>query len=113
VHHGRIIKRTGDASIIEFRRVVDAVNWAVEVQRAMTELSPSMRREGGGAELHPAQHHGERNGAKREQHEDPEDVRIGQVRRLKRDLLADPGDGLAMRLSRQASLREEILRRLV
>jgi adenylate cyclase len=37
VHHGHIIKRTGDGSIIEFRSVVDAVNCAVEVQRAMVE----------------------------------------------------------------------------
>src|SRR6516225_3821159 len=37
VHHGRIVKRTGDGSIIEFRSVVDAVNCAVEVQRAMVE----------------------------------------------------------------------------
>jgi class 3 adenylate cyclase len=35
VHHG--VKRTGDGSIIEFRSVVDAVNCAVEVQRAMVE----------------------------------------------------------------------------
>jgi adenylate cyclase len=37
VHHGRIIKRTGDGSIIEFRSVVDAVNCGIEVQRAMVE----------------------------------------------------------------------------
>jgi adenylate cyclase len=37
VHHGRIIKRTGDGSIIEFRSVIDAVNCAIEVQRAMVE----------------------------------------------------------------------------
>jgi class 3 adenylate cyclase len=37
VHHGRIIKRTGDGSVIEFRSVVDAVNCAIEVQRAMVE----------------------------------------------------------------------------
>jgi TolB-like protein/class 3 adenylate cyclase/Tfp pilus assembly protein PilF len=37
VHHGRIVKRTGDGSIIEFRSVVDAVSCAVEVQRAMVE----------------------------------------------------------------------------
>ena len=36
-HHGRIVKRTGDGAIIEFRSVVDAVNCAVEVQRAMVE----------------------------------------------------------------------------
>ena len=37
VHHGRVIKRTGDGLIIEFRSVVDAVRCAVEVQRAMVE----------------------------------------------------------------------------
>jgi adenylate cyclase len=37
VHHGRIVKRTGDGSIIEFRSVVDAVNCAIEVHRAMAE----------------------------------------------------------------------------
>jgi adenylate cyclase len=37
VHHGRVVKRTGDGSIIEFRSVVDAVNCAIEVQRAMVE----------------------------------------------------------------------------
>jgi TolB-like protein/class 3 adenylate cyclase/Flp pilus assembly protein TadD len=37
VHHGRVIKRTGDGSIIEFRSVVDALNCAIEVQRAMVE----------------------------------------------------------------------------
>jgi TolB-like protein/class 3 adenylate cyclase len=37
IHHGRIVKRTGDGSIIEFRSVVDAVRWAIEVQNAMIE----------------------------------------------------------------------------
>jgi len=37
VHHGRIIKRTGDGSVIEFRSVVDAVRCAIEVQHAMVE----------------------------------------------------------------------------
>ena len=37
VHHGRIVKRTGDGGIVEFRSVVDAVNCAIEVQRAMIE----------------------------------------------------------------------------
>src|ERR1700688_1916484 len=37
VHRGRIVKRTGDGSILEFRSVVDAVNCAIEVQRAMVE----------------------------------------------------------------------------
>jgi adenylate cyclase len=37
VHHGRVVKRTGDGAIVEFRSVVDAVNCALEVQRAMVE----------------------------------------------------------------------------
>ncbi len=37
VHHGRIVKRTGDGTIIEFRSVVDAVRCALEVQHAMVE----------------------------------------------------------------------------
>ena len=32
VHHGRVVKRTGDGSLIEFRSVVDAVRCAIEVQ---------------------------------------------------------------------------------
>jgi TolB-like protein/class 3 adenylate cyclase/Flp pilus assembly protein TadD len=35
VHHGRIVKRTGDGSIIEFRSVVDAVRCAIEAQSGM------------------------------------------------------------------------------
>jgi adenylate cyclase len=37
VHHGRVVKRTGDGAIVEFRSVVDAVSFAIEVQRAMVE----------------------------------------------------------------------------
>jgi adenylate cyclase len=37
VHNGRIVKRTGDGVIVEFRSVVDAVRCAVEVQNAMVE----------------------------------------------------------------------------
>src|SRR6201997_4036768 len=47
VHHGRIVKRTGDGSIIEFRSVVDAVRCAIEVQTGMVERNaglPSERR---------------------------------------------------------------------
>src|SRR4029077_7541882 len=31
VHNGRVVKRTGDGSIIEFRSVVDAVRCSIEV----------------------------------------------------------------------------------
>jgi adenylate cyclase len=37
VHHGRIVKRTGDGAIVEFRSVVDAVRSAIEVQNGMIE----------------------------------------------------------------------------
>jgi adenylate cyclase len=36
-HHGRIVKRTGDGSIIEFRSVVDAVRCAIEIQNGLIE----------------------------------------------------------------------------
>ena len=36
-YHGRIVKRTGDGSIIEFRSVVDAVRCAIEVQTGLIE----------------------------------------------------------------------------
>jgi TolB-like protein/class 3 adenylate cyclase len=42
VHHGRIVKRTGDGSIIEFRSVVDAVRCAVEVQTGMIERNAGL-----------------------------------------------------------------------
>jgi adenylate cyclase len=37
VHNGRVVKRTGDGSIVEFRSVVDAIRCAIEVQNAMVE----------------------------------------------------------------------------
>src|ERR1700731_2923054 len=36
-HNGRVVKRTGDGLIIEFRSVVDSVRCAIEVQNAMVE----------------------------------------------------------------------------
>src|SRR5450432_4650192 len=36
-HHGRVVKRTGDGVLIEFRSVVDAVRCAIEVQNGMAE----------------------------------------------------------------------------
>jgi adenylate cyclase len=37
VHHGRVVKHTGDGAIVEFRSVVDAVRCAIEVQQGMIE----------------------------------------------------------------------------
>jgi adenylate cyclase len=42
VHHGRVVKRTGDGSIIEFRSVVDAVRCAIEVQNGMVERNAGL-----------------------------------------------------------------------
>jgi TolB-like protein/class 3 adenylate cyclase len=36
-HRGRIVKRTGDGAIVEFRSVVDAVRCAIEVQSGLIE----------------------------------------------------------------------------
>ena len=42
LHQGRIVKRTGDGSIIEFRSVVDAVRCAIEVQTGMVERNAGL-----------------------------------------------------------------------
>ena len=42
LHHGRIVKRTGDGSMIEFRSVVDAVRCAIEVQNGMVERNAGL-----------------------------------------------------------------------
>ncbi len=41
-HHGRIFKRTGDGSLIEFRSVVDAVRCAIEVQNGLIERNAGL-----------------------------------------------------------------------
>jgi adenylate cyclase len=42
VHHGRVVKRTGDGILIEFRSVVDAVRCAIEVQKGMVERNAGL-----------------------------------------------------------------------
>lgn len=42
VHHGRMVKRTGDGMLVEFRSVVDAVRCAVEVQNGMVERNAGL-----------------------------------------------------------------------
>jgi TolB-like protein/class 3 adenylate cyclase len=42
LHHGRVVKRTGDGILIEFRSVVDAVRCAIEVQNGMTERNAGL-----------------------------------------------------------------------
>ena len=41
-HHGRIVKRTGDGNLIEFRSVVAAVRCAIEVQNGMAERNAGL-----------------------------------------------------------------------
>ena len=41
-HRGRIVKTTGDGMLVEFASVVDAIRYAVEVQRAMAERNADM-----------------------------------------------------------------------
>ena len=42
VHSGRVVKRTGDGAIVEFRSVVDAVRCAIEVQNGMVERNAGL-----------------------------------------------------------------------
>ena len=37
IHNGRIVKRTGDGAVVEFRSVVEAVRSAMEVQTGLAE----------------------------------------------------------------------------
>ena len=41
-HHGRVVKRTGDGILIEFRSVVDAVRCAIEVQNGLFERNAGL-----------------------------------------------------------------------
>ena len=42
VHNGRMVKRTGDGALVEFRSVVDAVRCAIEVQNGMVERNAGL-----------------------------------------------------------------------
>ena len=37
VHNGRVVKRTGDGVLVEFRSVVDAVRCGIEMQNGLIE----------------------------------------------------------------------------
>src|SRR5256885_13928461 len=41
-HHGRVVKRTGDGILIEFRSVVSAVRYAIEMQNGMAERNAGL-----------------------------------------------------------------------
>ena len=42
LHHGRVVKQTGDGFLIEFRSVVDAVRCGIEVQNGMVERNTGL-----------------------------------------------------------------------
>jgi adenylate cyclase len=42
LHHGRVVKRTGDGILIEFRSVVDAIRCAIECQNGMIERNAGL-----------------------------------------------------------------------
>jgi adenylate cyclase len=42
VHNGRVVKRTGDGSIVDFRSVVDAVRCAIEIQTGLIERNAGL-----------------------------------------------------------------------
>jgi TolB-like protein/class 3 adenylate cyclase len=42
VHHGRVVKRTGDGALVEFRSVIEAVRCAIEIQNGMTERNAGL-----------------------------------------------------------------------
>ena len=42
VYHGRVVKRTGDGALVEFRSVVEAVRRAIEVQNGMVERNAGL-----------------------------------------------------------------------
>jgi len=41
-HHGRIVKRTGDGALIEFRSVVDGARCAIEIQNGVVERNAAV-----------------------------------------------------------------------
>src|SRR5271154_4233592 len=41
-HNGRVVKRTGDGILVEFRSVVDAVRCAIEVQNGLVERNAGL-----------------------------------------------------------------------
>jgi adenylate cyclase len=42
VHKGRVVKRTGDGVIVEFRSVVEAVRCGIEIQNSMIERNAGL-----------------------------------------------------------------------
>src|SRR6267154_5821200 len=45
VHKGRVVKRTGDGAIVEFRSVVEAVRCGIEIQNSMIERNTGLASE--------------------------------------------------------------------
>ena len=56
LHHGRVVKRTGDGVLVEFRSVVDAVRCAIELQNGMAERNAGLSAERIAARCEASQH---------------------------------------------------------
>src|SRR5215471_18560917 len=73
----------------------------------------SMADMNGTTELDLAQRQRERHSGKRDQHQYPEGIHVGQERGLCLHLLPDPLNGLLLRLEQRVALGHEIVRHLV
>jgi hypothetical protein len=100
-HHGRVVKRTGDGAIVEFRSVVDAVRCAIELQRAVVERN---------AEVAPAL----KETASYVQ-KDGKTVTVDAKGRMRRTLPSGARDPepIARIVRPHKRVREELIRRLV
>ena len=85
VHHGRVVKRTGDGLLVEFRSVVDAVRCAIEIQNGMVERNAGVAAGPAHRVPHRRSSRRRRRGGRRRS-----DGRRRQHRRAARGI-ADPG----------------------
>ena len=88
VHNGRVVKRTGDGALVEFRSVVDAVRCAIEIQNAHGRAQ--RRRAGRSADRIPHRHSSGRRGRGERRRSDGRRRQYrraaGRDRRARRDL---------------------------
>ena len=86
--HGRVVKRTGDGALVEFRSVVDAVRCAIEVQNAMVERNAGVPRRSSHRVSHRHSSRRRRRGERRRSDGRRRQYRraVGRDRHARRDL---------------------------
>ena len=106
LHHGRVVKRTGDGSIVEFRSVVDAVNCAIEIQNGdgRTQCGRLPRQAHRISDRHPSRRRG--RGSRRRP-----DGRWGQHRLAARGV-SEPG-GLYLSSAAYEQVRDRLKEKFV